>query len=437
MTLPAYAHRRPTGIAWLGSLPDHWEVKRLRHIGKAVIGLTYDPVDVVDPESGVLVLRSSNVQSGHIDLRDTVFVRGAIPERLRTKIGDILICSRNGSRALIGKNALIDATSSGVTFGAFMTIFRSVYNEFLQYVFRSPLFEFQSGAFLTSTINQLTVDNLKNFEVPLPPIHEQRAIAAFLAGETARLDRLIEKRRRMIALLHEKRASLITHAVTRGLDPDAPLKDSGLKWLGRIPATWKAGQLRRFWSVTDCKHHTVPFTDEGQPVASIGELARHGFSLANAKMTTQEDFDFLRRGRIPKKGDLVYCRNASVGLVGYVDTDAPFALGQDVCLIAAAKSDCRYLYYVMVSKLIADQLAAQMVGATFKRINVEAIKEFFVPCPSPEEQCQIALHLDTVTQGVDRTLAVTELAIARLAEYRASLITAAVTGQIDVRGLVP
>ena len=116
---------RDSGISWLGEIPAHWELKRLKHIGRSIIGLTFDPADTVTDGSGVLVLRASNVKDQQIVLDDNLFVLMDIPETLRTREGDILICSRSGSRALIGKNALIDETSSGLTFGAFMTVFRS------------------------------------------------------------------------------------------------------------------------------------------------------------------------------------------------------------------------------------------------------------------------------------------------------------------------
>lgn len=209
---------KDSGVEWLGLIPSHWGIKRLRHIGEAVIGLTYEPGDVSDEEDGTLVLRSSNVQAGKITLDDNVYVKKAIPKHLRTRAGDILICSRNGSRALIGKNAKIDRPSEGMTFGAFMTVFRSEMSEYLYWVFNSDLFAFQSGAFLTSTINQLTVSNLYGFAIALPPAEEQRHICAYLEKEVSALDLLISKVDKAISRLTEYRQALITSAVTGKID---------------------------------------------------------------------------------------------------------------------------------------------------------------------------------------------------------------------------
>jgi type I restriction enzyme S subunit len=209
---------KDSGIEWLGEVPEHWEVKRLKYIGKAFGGLIYDPSEIVEEGNGMLVLRSSNVQGGQIVFDDNVYVTTTIPEKIITQNGDILICSRNGSRALIGKNAMIDSLSSGVTFGAFMMVFRSEYSGYIFHVFNSQLFKFQSGAFLTATINQLTVGNLYSMEVPLPPVDEQHNITAYLNQENMQFNTLTAEANRAITLLQERRSALISAAVTGKID---------------------------------------------------------------------------------------------------------------------------------------------------------------------------------------------------------------------------
>ena len=212
---PAY---KDSGVEWLGEVPEHWEVRRLRNVGEAIIGLTYAPQDVGDEGDGILVLRASNVSQGHIVDADNVFVRCSIPDRLITRVGDILICSRSGSKALIGKNARIDSASSGVTFGAFMTIFRCKNSDYLHFVFNSRLFEYQSGAFLTSTINQLTLGMLYRIKVPLPPPETQERIILYLVEATGALDKAIARSRRQTELLRQYRTRLIADVVTGKLD---------------------------------------------------------------------------------------------------------------------------------------------------------------------------------------------------------------------------
>ena len=209
---------KDSGVEWLGDVPEHWEVRRLRNLGDALIGLTYDPKDVVDEEDGMLVLRASNILNGELVYRDNVFVRSVVPDKLVTIEGDILICSRSGSRLLIGKNARIDAESAGTTFGAFMTVFRSSHNDYLHQVFNSRFFEYQSAAFFTSTINQLTLGILYNMKIPFPPSEERQSILRSVEETTAPINKAIARAQRQIELLKELRVALISAAVTGRID---------------------------------------------------------------------------------------------------------------------------------------------------------------------------------------------------------------------------
>ena len=209
---------KPSGVEWLGDMPEHWEIPRLRNLGDALIGLTYDPQDMVDEEAGILVLRASNILNGKLVYGDNVYVRSAVPSKLITQEGDILICSRSGSRALIGKNARIDADSEGTTFGAFMTVFRGPNNNYLHQVFNSKFFEYQSAAFFTSTINQLTLGILYDMKVPFPPPEERQCILRYVEEATAPIIKAIARARRQIELVQEYRTRLIADVVTGKLD---------------------------------------------------------------------------------------------------------------------------------------------------------------------------------------------------------------------------
>ena len=209
------AKMKDSGIEWIGDIPEGWEVKKLKYLGEAIIGLTYSPEDIVDQDDkGTLVLRSSNIQDGKMAYNDNVYVNKEIPEKLMVKSGDILICSRNGSRDLIGKNALLGISETGCTFGAFMTVYRSTYNSYLYYVFNSTLFKYLAGSFLTSTVNQLTTGNLNNMVVPLPPLEKREEIVSFLVNKTSAIDSLITDITAQIEKLKEYRQSIISEAVT-------------------------------------------------------------------------------------------------------------------------------------------------------------------------------------------------------------------------------
>lgn len=204
-------------VEWLGSIPQDWKETRVKFLGDLILGLTYSPDDVVS-DGGTLVLRSSNVQEGKISLDDCVYVSCNIPKKVITKADDILICSRNGSRTLIGKCALLTEEVSNQAFGAFMTVLRSRHARFLYYVLNSTLFKFQSGRFLTSTINQLTTQTLGDFEIALPPEETQAEIVNHLDKATAAIDAQCRKAQIVIDRLTEYRGALITNAVTGKID---------------------------------------------------------------------------------------------------------------------------------------------------------------------------------------------------------------------------
>ena len=181
----------------VGVIPDDWDAKPLGEIGDSLIGLTYRPSEV--RKYGTLVLRSSNVQNGTLCFDDNVFVDADIPDRIMVRPGDILVCVRNGSRDLIGKSALIDERAVGMTFGAFMGVFRSEDGQFLRHVFQSGIFKKQINEHLGATINQITNKSLNSFKVPLPPTDEERTEIARVLSDVdallASLDQVIAKKR--------------------------------------------------------------------------------------------------------------------------------------------------------------------------------------------------------------------------------------------------
>lgn len=206
---------KDSGVEWLGDIPSHWKVIKLKYIANAIIGVTYSPNDIVDEQKGILVLRSSNIQNGRLSFLDNVFIKKEIPQKLLTRKGDILLCARNGSADLIGKNVCIDDSAVGLTFGAFMTIVRSKYWSYLSWFFNSSIFKSQTGLFATSTINQLTSDTLNNLKIAFPTDSSEREeIIKALEIETQQIDLGIEKIEKEIEKVKELKQSLIAEVVT-------------------------------------------------------------------------------------------------------------------------------------------------------------------------------------------------------------------------------
>lgn len=204
---------KDSGIEWIGEIPKHWNMLRIKNLGICRNGLTYSPSNTCDEKDGTLVLRSSNVQNGKIVLNNNVYVKKRIPDYLMVKNGDILICSRNGSKELIGKNAIINNIDA--TFGAFMMIYRSKNPKLMYYVLNSNIFQYYLGTFFTSTINQLTNSNFENMKIVwCDDINEQEQIVRYLDKKTKLIDDSIAIKQKQLETIEEYKKSLIYEYVT-------------------------------------------------------------------------------------------------------------------------------------------------------------------------------------------------------------------------------
>lgn len=207
------AEMKDSGIDWIGNIPKNWEVLRIKNLGTARNGLTYSPDDLTSEDDGTLVLRSSNVQDGRICLNDNVYVSCKIPNNLMVKKGDILICSRNGSRELIGKNAIIENIHA--TYGAFMMVYRCIDPDFLYYVLNSEVFSYYLGTFFTSTINQLTGQNFNNMKIVFCPDKNERVkIVEYLKEKISDIDNSIQIKKQQLEKLTAYKKSIIYEYTT-------------------------------------------------------------------------------------------------------------------------------------------------------------------------------------------------------------------------------
>jgi len=274
-------------------------------------------------------------------------------------------------------------------------------------------------------------EDFEGLPVLLPPIGEQRRISDFLDDQVARLDRAIELRLRQAERLTERLRGMVI-ALVSGQDR-SPLIPTRSRWFPLLPVGWRVVRLKHEWRVIDCKHRTPVYLDEGYRVVSTAEVkpGRLDLSLAT-RFVAREDFldlaDDLRR---PRRGDLVYSRNASIGTAAYVDTDDSFTMGQDVCRITSHRANQLFLSFVL-NYAVHPQLDYEKVGATFSRINVERILALSIPVPPRELQDGIANNVDLLIAAHGSAERLGRRQNKLLAERKKSLITAAVTGQLDV-----
>ena len=433
MSFPAYPSYRESGIQWIGPLPSGWQVRPLLAVA-----------DECDRSNrGMIEDNLLSLSYGSIVRKDISTSDGLLPESFETyqvvERNDIvwrLTDLQNDKRSL--RTAIV--RERGIITSAYLaTAPHGIMPDFFGYLLRAydqeKVFYSMGGGLRQS----MKFSDVRRMPIIVPSEHEQTTIVAFLDRETAKIDALMEEQRRLIELLKEKRQAVISHAVTKGLDPTVPMKDSGVEWLGDVPAHWEVGPLKRNWTVTDCKHITAEVVGDGFPLASIREVQSRFVQLDQAKMTTEDFYEQLcEGGRKPQSGDLIFSRNATVGEVAQVaDWHPPFAMGQDVCLPRKSEQgqSSDFLQLVLRSDVVTAQLAQTMIGSTFKRINVEQIRTMSIPFPPPPEQADIVSMLEPISRKHDTLVEAAEAGIALLQERRAALISAAVTGKIDIRAI--
>jgi type I restriction enzyme S subunit len=442
---PAY---KDSGVEWLGEIPLGWKPFWLGRLGS----FSASGIDkkTVEGEAHVSMVNYTDVYSNTsrtLDrareyMRTTCPGQKAIEHSLRC--GDILFTPSSETEEEVGFSAVVTEDMPGTVYSYHLIRFRpgahaDLNTAFSKYFCNNTVVLSQFSAACKGTTRQiLTREDFKRIGVVLPPLPEQRAIAAFLDRETARIDALVAKKERLIELLQEKRTALITRAVTKGLDPTVPMKDSGVEWLGEIPAHW---EVKRLWHLTPARRRIMygivlpgPNVDDGVPIVKGGDVSPGRLRLSSLNRTTREIEASYVRSRL-QGGDLVYAIRGSIGEVAMVPAELTGAnLTQDAARVAyTPATHGPWLLYALKSRAVFAQLEAGALGATIRGINIRDLKRASLAVPPAVEQQAIAKCLDHETARFDALIAKVRDAIDRLEELRTALISAAVTGKIDVR----
>lgn len=375
----------------VGVIPDDWDAKPLGDIGDSLIGLTYRPSEV--RKYGTLVLRSSNVQNGTLCFDDNVFVDADIPDRIMVRPGDILVCVRNGSRDLIGKSALIDERAVGMTFGAFMAVFRSEHGKLLHHVFQSGIFKKQINEHLGATINQITNKSLNSFKVPLPPTDEERTE---IANALSDVDALLATLDQVIAKKRDLKQATMQQLLTGETRLPGFSGNWEVKQLGDIGQFLKGRGVKK---------------DEAQsgtlPCIRYGEIYTHHndyIKSFNSWISPQVAATAMRL----KQGDLLFAGSGEtkeeIGkCVAFIDDCEAYA-GGDTVILRAAGINPMFMGYYCNTAPIAAQKASKGQGDAVVHISAVALSSIVLALPSLSEQNAIA----TVLSSMDSELSVLE-----------------------------
>ena len=427
-----------SGVEWLGKIPRHWDIAPVYARYEVALGKMLDAKRVTGESSG-RYLRNVDVQwdAVNVDALPEMDFPPADRDRYLLRSGDLLVCEGGE----VGRTAIWGDQLDECFYQKAIHRVRPLSDSETPRFFYFLMYAFaKRGAFTAggnpNTIDHLTAVQLRHYRAPFPATIEQRAIVTFLDRETAKIDALVARKERLIELLQEKRTALITRAVTRGLDPNVPMKDSGVEWLGEIPAHWHLRPLKRVSpdiTVGVVVNPSAYIRTEGVPFL-YGSNIRDGRIVADdARRMSEEDSKRLSKSCL-RAGDLVCVRVGAPGVTAVVPPELAGANCASVLIVRHADSfESQLLCYAMNSRLVRYQVELVQYGAAQEQFNVAHAVDFVVPLAPQAEQRAIATFLDRETTTIDALIAKVREAIDHLRELRAALISAAVTGKIDVR----
>lgn len=427
-----YPRLRDSGVEWLGDVPENWKVLPLKRIVLARItdGPHETPTFL---DEGIPFVSAEAVGSGEIDFSK---IRGYISEdvhrqysrKYRPRYGDIYIVK---SGATTGTVAIVE---TDMEFNIWSPLAAVRCNEiaFPKYVFYClKSRNFQDAIALNwsyGTQQNIGMGVLENIRVPLPPVATQKTIAYLLDRETARIDALIEKKQRLIELLKEKRQAVITQAVMMGLDPNVPMKDSGVEWLGKVPEHWEQRRLKSLYRQEKRQNHP------GLQVLSV--YRDHGVVLKDSRddNANKTPLDLSAYQKV-SPGDLVINKmkawQGSLGVSEHIGITSP----DYVVYVPTHKEVSRFLHFLLREKTMAEVYRSNSNGIRPQqwRLEPDRFENIRIYLPPSDEQTAIVDYIERGLSKMENLSLQVARGIELLQERRASLITAAVTGQIDVR----
>lgn len=431
MSFPRYPKYKDGGVEWLGEVPAHWDLKRLGYYfterRQKVSDKDFSPLSVT--KDGVVPQLETAAKSDDSD------------NRKRVCAGDFVINSRSDRKGSSGVSELDGSVS------LICTVLRpqaETSARFVHHLLRSEPFQeefYRNGKGIVADLWSTNYTEMRNIRLAMPPEPEQSIIASFLDRETFKIDALVAKQRRLMELLEEKRQAVISHAVTKGLNSQVEMKDSGINWLGQVPAHWKVGKCGFYLSILS----GFAFPSSGFTENPAHERLLRGINVGVGEMRWTETVywprtkdDGLEEYEM-RAGDLVIGMDRPLISEGMRvakirETDLPCLLLQRVArLMPGNDLDSDYLFHLLSSEMFVAHFAPEATGVSVPHISPEQISNFVMPIPSIEEQRSIVKFVRAQEEVFDELAAASQDIVILLKERRTALISAAVTGQIDVR----
>lgn len=439
-TYPTYDAYRPSGIDWLGDIPAHWEVKKLKYVvSKVGSGVTPSGGANTYQDDGIPLLRSQNIHNNGLKLDDVAFISKEVHESMsnsKVSNGDVLL---NITGASIGRVYYYNGQLGEANVNQHVCIirpdFKSIYTKHLTSILQSRLGQDQIQAAQNGASREgLTFQDLRNFDLLIPPLAEQAAIANYLDRKTAQIDALITRKEKLIQLLTARRQAIINEAVT-GQNAAGPKKASGIAWLGEIPAYWEVKKLK-YISETISKGTTPStegkgFTDEGIRFIKAENIVENKVEPSPEFFIDEETNELLRRSKLQENDLLIVIAGATIGKCALLSNDfLPANTNQAVCFIRLLNGySPKFMSFVLSSTYIQSFIWYAAVQSAQPNLSMGELGNFPILVPPINEQDTILEYLEEVGTTYTGTITKLRNQIETLRAYRASVITEVVTGQ--------
>ena len=442
--MESYPSYKDSGVEWIGGIPKKWNLISLKHlVSTKITDGPHETPEFVD--EGIPFLSVESVQDNKLDFNRK---RGFITEETHKEYSkkckpqrDDVFLVKSGSTT--GKSTIVE-TDEEFNIWSPLCIIRSDKSKVTPRFTFTSLQSFYFRRFVElgwsfGTQPNIGMGVIENIRIIVPPLSEQKQIVSFLYTKTQKIDELIDKTEKKIELLKEKRISLINHCLTKGLNPNVEMKDSGVEWIGEIPRDWNLISLKHLVStkITDGPHETPEFVDEGIPFLSVESVHDNklDFNRKRGFITEETHKEYSKKCK-PQRDDVFLVKSGSTtGKSTIVETDEEFNIWSPLCIIRSDKSKVtpRFTFTSLQSFYFRRFVELGWSFGTQPNIGMGVIENIRIIVPPISKQTEIVEYLDEKNQKIDSTIEKETQRIELLKEYRQSLISEVVTGKIDVR----
>ncbi|WP_297511699.1 restriction endonuclease subunit S [Flavobacterium sp.] len=435
-----YNSYKPSGVEWIGDIPENWDLIKLKYISNLYNGssLNDNQKELFDSSNiddiPYVSTKDIDYNSQSIEYDNGLRIPKSNTSFKLGKKGSFLICIEGGSS---GKK--MGYLEQDVYFVNKLCCFEPKTNSKFQYYYiQTPLFQLQFHSSLSGLIGGVSISLIRNFNTILPPIQEQEQIVNYLDEKTTIIDKLISTKQRKVELLKEQRTTLINQVITKGLNPNVKMKDSGVEWIGEIPEIWNNTTLRYYVNKVGSgitpRGGSEVYVDEGVIFIRSQNVHFNGLRLDDVSRITNETHIGMSGSKVIFNDLLLNITGGSIGRCCVVLNEDEMNVNQHVCIIRTKKEKLSpfFLNYILQSKVGQTQVDYFQTGGNREGLTGENIKNFKISFPNIQEQQEIVDYLDTHTKEIDDLVSMEQKKIELLKEYRQSLISEVITGKIKV-----